>query len=199
MQLSDKKKEEIFKFVDDLLKNIPDGREQLIPILQQVQACLGYLPGLAMQKIARLLSIPEVDLYGLATFYNQFRLHPPGKRQIKVCMGTACYMAGSRVALESFERRLQIRESETTPDGEFSLERVACVGCCTMAPVVVVNGAVEGRVTPTRVEGIIFSFSVNGAAVRDEAKSQAAEKALSKAEDATEDKGKTAAGEAEKR
>lgn len=155
-------KEEIFRFVDDLLKNMSKSREQLLPILQQVQAHLGYLPGPAMQKIAGVLGVPAVDLYGLATFYNQFRLHPPGKHQIKVCMGTACYMAGGRVALESFERRLQIKEGETTPGGEFSLERVACVGCCTMAPVVVVDGAVEGRVTPTRVDGIILSFSVNG-------------------------------------
>ncbi len=95
-----------------------------------------------------------MDIYSLATFYNQFRLTPPGKNRIKVCMGTACYMVGGQIALDSFERRLNIHEGETTPDREYSLEHVACVGCCTMAPVVVVNDKVEGKVTPpTKVDG----------------------------------------------
>jgi len=134
------------------------ARENLIPILLQVQEELGYLPALAMEQIATALQVPAVDIYGLATFYNQFRLHPPGKHQVKVCMGTACYMVGGRIALECFERRLEISEGETTPDRKFSLERVACVGCCTMAPVVVVDKQVEGRVTPTRVDGILLSY-----------------------------------------
>jgi NADH-quinone oxidoreductase subunit E len=134
------------------------ARENLIPILLQVQEELGYLPALAMEQIAAALQVPAVDIYGLATFYNQFRLHPPGKHQVKVCMGTACYMVGGRIALECFERRLEISEGETTPDRKFSLERVACVGCCTMAPVVVVDKQVEGRVTPTRVDGILLSY-----------------------------------------
>jgi NADH-quinone oxidoreductase subunit E len=111
-----------------------------------------------MEKIALELGVPAVDVYGLATFYNQFRLNPPGENQIKVCMGTACYMAGGQIALESFERRLEIKENETTPDRKYSLERVACVGCCSMAPVVVVNDQVEGSVTPTRVDGIILAL-----------------------------------------
>ncbi len=133
-------------------------RENLIPILLRVQEELGYLPGLAMELIAEALEMPAVEVYGPATFYNQFRLNPPGKHQLKVCMGTACYMVGGRIAMECFERRLEINEGETTPDREFSLERVACVGCCTMAPVVVVDEDVEGRVTPTRVDGILLSF-----------------------------------------
>ena len=109
-------------------------RENLIPILLQVQEALGYLPGLAMEQIAAALKMPAVEVYGLATFYNQFRLHPPGKHQVKVCMGTACYMVGGRIALECFERRLGIKE-ERPPRPRVQPERVACVGCCTMAPV----------------------------------------------------------------
>ena len=119
---------------------------------------MGYLPGPAIHRIAAAAAVPAVEVYGLATFYNQFRLHPPGEQQVKVCMGTACYMAGGRIAMECFERRLGIKEGETTADRKFSLERVACVGCCSLAPVVVVGDRVEGRVTPTRVDGLILEF-----------------------------------------
>lgn len=159
MQLPAEEKEAILAVVEQIINNQDDVRENLIPVLQQVQAKLGYLPGPAMAKIAAAAGVPAVEVYGLATFYNQFRLNPPGEHQVKVCMGTACYMAGGRIAMESFERRLEIKVGETTPDRKFSLERVACVGCCTMAPVVVVNDAVEGRVTPTRVDGLILAFA----------------------------------------
>jgi NADH-quinone oxidoreductase subunit E len=150
--------ESILRTVEQILNNYEKTEENLIPILQKVQEQLGYLPGPAMERIAEAVSVPAVEVFGLATFYNQFRLHPPGKHQLKVCMGTACYMVGGQIALDSFERRLQIKEGETTPDRNFSLERVACVGCCTMAPVVVVDDVVESHVTPTRVDGILLSF-----------------------------------------
>ncbi|MGB9792659.1 MAG: NADH-quinone oxidoreductase subunit NuoE [Thermacetogeniaceae bacterium] len=135
-------------------------RESLIPILQYIQSKLGYLPKEAMQQISETLKIPEVDVYSVATFYNQFRLNPPGKHQIKVCMGTACHMMGGHIILESFERRLGIKEGETTPDREFSLERVACVGCCALAPVVVVDDRVEAKVSPIRVDGILLAYEI---------------------------------------
>jgi NADH-quinone oxidoreductase subunit E len=158
MQLMDGEREQILKTVDEILNNHEINRNQLIPILQKVQAKLGYLPGPAMDHIASAAGIPAVEVYGLATFYNQFRLNPPGKHQLKVCMGTACYMVGGQIALDSFKRRLNIKEGQTTQDRKFSLERVACVGCCTRAPVVVVDETVESRVTPTRVDGILLSF-----------------------------------------
>ncbi len=133
---------------------------KLIPILQDVQTRLGYLPQEAMLQIAEALKIPEVEVYGVGTFYNQFRLNPPGKHRFKVCMGTACHMAGGKIIMESFERRLEIKEGETTPDREFSLERVACVGCCALAPVVVVDEEVEAKVRPTRVDGILLGFEM---------------------------------------
>jgi len=158
LQLIEGEKDQILAIVGEVLKNSPKQREDLIPLLQKVQAKLGYLPALAMEKIADGLNIPAADVYGLATFYNQFRLNPPGKHQVKVCLGTACYMVGGDITLESFERRMEIKEGETSPDRLYSLERVACVGCCTMAPVAVVDEEVEGKVTPTRVDGIMLAL-----------------------------------------
>lgn len=158
MEITDAEKELIQENVEAVLNNHEKNRENLIPILQKVQSKLGYLPAPAMEKIAESIGIPSVDVHSMATFYNQFRLNPPGDNEIKVCMGTACYMVGAQNTLDSFERRLDINEGETTPDRKFSLERVACVGCCTLAPVVVVNEKVEGQVTPTRVDGIMLSF-----------------------------------------
>ncbi len=158
MQLMEGEKEQIISCVDEVLSNSTKEKEDLIPILQKVQARLGYLPALAMEKIAEGTDVPTVDIYGLATFYNQFRLNPPGDHEVKVCLGTACYMVGGDITLESFERRMEINEGETTSDRRYSLERVACVGCCTMAPVVVVDDEVEGKVTPTRVDGIMLEL-----------------------------------------
>ncbi len=159
LELLEGEKEIILETVSSILSNFETSRENLIPILQEVQGRLGYLPETAMVKIAEAVNIPGVDVFSTVTFYNQFRLTPPGKHQIKVCMGTACHMIGGQIILESFERRLNIKEGEITGDREFGLERVACVGCCAIAPVVVVNEFVEGKVTPTRVDGIMSAFN----------------------------------------
>ncbi len=158
MELLEDEREEISSQVEEIMEKYRKDREILLPVLQEVQNRLGYLPILAMEKVAAHLGIPAIDVYGMATFYNQFRLNPPGDHQLKVCMGTACYMVGGQIAMDSFERRLQIGEGETTPDRRFSLERVACVGCCTLAPVVVVDDMVEGHVTPTRVDGLLLAY-----------------------------------------
>ena len=158
MQLMEGEKEKILACVKEVLGDNSKTHEKLIPILQQVQKKLGYLPALAMDQIAEGLKIPAVDIYGLATFYNQFRLNPPGKHEVKVCMGTACYMTGGDITLESFERRMEISEGETSADRYYSLDRVACVGCCTLAPVAVIDEQVEGKVTPTRVDGIMLAL-----------------------------------------
>lgn len=158
--------------VKGILQGYGLERGNLIPILQEVQNKLGYLPIIAMQQIARALKIPEVDVYGVGTFYNQFRLNPPGKHQIKVCMGTACHMMGGHIVLDSFERRLNIQEGETTPDREFGLERVACVGCCALAPVVVVDERVESKVSPIRVDGILLSFEIEKQSEKEEKQSE---------------------------
>ena len=148
----------IVKKTREILERLGNQEENLIPILQQVQAVLGYLPSLAMLETARFLNIPEIDVYSVATFYNQFRLTPPGRHPIRVCMGTACHVKGGHITLAAWERRLKIGPGETTPDREFDLDTVACVGCCAMAPVTVVEHKVEGKADPTRVDGILLSY-----------------------------------------
>jgi len=133
-------------------------KSKLIPILQDVQSKLGYLPKKALLVIAEYLRMSDSTVYGVATFYNQFRLNPPGKHPVKVCLGTACHMKGGTFSQEAWERQLAIKIGETTTDREFSLERVACVGCCAMAPVTVFEDTVHGKVTPTRIEGILAPF-----------------------------------------
>ncbi len=133
-------------------------RENLIPILQDVQGRLGYLPREAMQEIAASLDIPEIDVFSVVTFYNQFRLNPPGKHSIRVCLGTACHMKGGYVAFDAWKRRLHIGSGETTLDREFDLDTVTCVGCCTLAPVTVVDGKPEAKVEPTKVDGLLLAF-----------------------------------------
>jgi len=144
----------------EILESRSRQRGKLIPILQDVQAKFGYMPREAMLEVANFLDIAESEVYSVATFYNQFRFVPPGEHEVKVCLGTACQIKGGRIILESWQRELDIKEGETTTDREFSLERVACVGCCAMAPVSVVDDKVEGQVSPTRVKGILLSFKL---------------------------------------
>lgn len=151
---------EIEQQAADILKSSRGEKKELIPILQQIQAKFGYLPREAMLEVAEFLRIPESSVYGVATFYNQFRFTPPGKHPIKVCLGTACHMKGGNIISEAWERELGIKVGEVTPDHKFSLERVACVGCCAMAPVTVVEETVQGKVTPTKVKGILLSFEL---------------------------------------
>jgi len=143
-----------------LFERIGTKQENLIPILQRIQEELGYLPPDAMLEVARFLNIPEIDVYSVATFYNQFRLTPPGKHSIRVCMGTACHVKGGHITLAAWQRRLKIEPGETTPDREFDLDTVACVGCCAMAPVTVVDKKVQAKADPTRVDGILLQFQL---------------------------------------
>jgi len=152
--------EEIRQQTLGILESRPRERGKLIPVLQEIQVKFGYLHREAMLETANFLDIPESEVYSVATFYNQFRFIPPGNHQVKVCLGTACQIKGGRIILESWQRELDINEGETTADREFSLERVACVGCCAMAPVSVVDDEVEGKVSPTRVKGILLSFEL---------------------------------------
>jgi len=143
-----------------ILKKFSSKRGNLIPILQRVQGKLGYLPREAMLEIAEFLGIPEIDVYSVVTFYNQFRLNPPGKHSVRVCLGTACHMKGGYITLDAWKRRLGIDRGQTTPDWEFDLDIVACVGCCVMAPVTVVDDKPQGKVEPTKVDGILLSFKL---------------------------------------
>jgi NADH-quinone oxidoreductase subunit E len=151
---------EMVEGVAAMLPEFEKQRGNLIPILQSIQDNYSYLSSVAMKMVAEHLNISPGEVYGVATFYNQFRLHPPGKHQIKVCLGTACHVAGGDIILENFERKLGIKDGETTPDREYSVERVACVGCCALAPVAVLDEAVEGHMMPSRVEGIFVQFQI---------------------------------------
>ena len=146
--------------IADQIKRCGRDGQYLIPILQMVQERHAYLAAEALEMVAEHLQISVCEVYGVATFYNQFRFHPPGKHHIKVCLGTACHVRGGDIILENFERKLEIKDGETTPDREFSIERVACVGCCALAPVAVVDENVHGHIAPSKVEGLVLGFQI---------------------------------------
>ena len=129
-----------------------EGRkDKLIPILQQVQGEYGYLPEEAMVAIAEMTGLPESRVYAVASFYAQFRFTPMGKHKIMVCRGTACHVQGAKRILEETERQLGIQQGETTEDLEYSLETVACIGCCALAPCIMIDGEVEAKLNPKKV------------------------------------------------
>ncbi len=130
----------------------------LMPILQEAQGIYGYLPIEVQTMIADGLGISLSEVYGVATFYSQFSLTPKGENRISVCLGTACYVKGSDKILEAVEKRLGIKTGECTPDGLFSIESCRCVGACGLAPVMMVNDDVYGKVTPDQVDAIIDSY-----------------------------------------
>ena len=146
---------DILPRVDKILKNFTGKKEELIPILQRTQQAFGYLPGQAMKRIAEFVKVPESTTYGVATFYAQFKFVPIGRNIVKVCRGTGCYVKGSPRILEELEKLLNIKDGGTTADMEYSLETVACFGSCALAPVVVLNDRVFGRVTTDKVKTIL--------------------------------------------
>ena len=150
--------EQVDQVIAEIFGSYKKDRKNLIPLLQEVQTRLGYLPKEAMQKIADFLEMPEVEVWGVATFYNQFRFVPLGKYHTVVCMGTACHLAGGRLILEALERELDIKVGQTAEDGNFSLERVACIGCCMLAPVIVIKDKIHPKMTPFKVEEALVSY-----------------------------------------
>ena len=135
-----------------ILNQFAGKKDELIPILQKVQDEFGYIPEEKMLDIARFIRVPESKVYGTATFYAQFRFTPIGENRIMVCRGTACHVKGAPQVLDAIERKLNIKEGETTPDGKYSLESVACIGCCSLAPCIMVNKKVEAKMTPKKVD-----------------------------------------------
>ena len=129
-----------------------------ITVLQKVQGELGYLSEEAISEIARFLSLTKNEIYGIASFYGQFRFERQGEHTIKCCQGTACYVQGGRRVLEVVERELGIQSGETTEDYRFSLERVACFGSCALAPVMVVDKAVYGKMTTAKARQILAEY-----------------------------------------
>jgi NADH-quinone oxidoreductase subunit E len=130
-------------------------REDLIPVLQRVQNLEGYLRPEAIRSISRWLKISENEIYGVATFYAQFRFLPPGQHHIKVCLGTACHVKGGEQILLTALQRLNIKTGETTADGKYDLDRVACLGCCALAPVVAFDDKIHSQMSVLRIQEIL--------------------------------------------
>jgi len=137
--------------LNEILSSYQGSKDELIPILQRVQQVLGYLPEAAMERIAKFLHLPESTVFGVSTFYAQFKLVPSGRNMITVCRGTACHVRGGARILREVEKHLGIRPGESTPDLEYCLETVACFGACALAPVMVVNDKVQGRMSTAKV------------------------------------------------
>ncbi len=133
-------------------------RGTLIPVLQKVQESFGYLSQEAVSQIAKFLKVSESEIFGVASFYAQFRFTRPGEHSVKVCLGTACHVRGGVRILETLQRELGIEPGGTTEDYRFSLERVACFGSCALAPVAVIDDKVHGRLTTTKAKEILGQY-----------------------------------------
>lgn len=133
--------------LNKILSNYNGKKSELIPILQDIQSNYGYLPENIILKLSNFLKMPESEIYGVATFYSQFRFTPIGKKHIMVCTGTACHVQGAPQILEGIERHLGIKGGDVTLDLEYSLESVGCLGCCALAPCAMVNDKVESKIS----------------------------------------------------
>jgi NADH:ubiquinone oxidoreductase subunit E len=153
----DLKKEEIQK-VDKAINKSKNKRGALIPVLQEIQRKIGFLPIEAQKKVASGLNIPEKDVYGVVTFYSFFTMIPRGKINIRVCLGTACYVKGGKRIIDRIGRELGINPGETTPDRMYSLQANRCLGACGIAPIIVINDKVCQKVDPAKVMDIIYSY-----------------------------------------
>ena len=137
----------------------PDDKSVLIPMLQDVQHIYGYLPEEVLQELSDFIGLPLSRVYGVATFYNQFRLTPLGENVIKVCRGTACHVSNSANILYAIETELNVKAGQTTRDKKFTLETVACIGACSIAPVIAVNDEYHGRLTVKEIPGILKKYN----------------------------------------
>jgi len=149
-------KESITAQVDEVLASFTGEKAELIPILQKVQGVFGYLPEDAMSRIAQFVNVPECTVFGVATFYAQFKLVPTGRNIVRVCRGTACHVRGGARILKEVQKHLGIKQGESTPDLEYALETVACIGACALAPTMTINNETYGEMT-TRKVGEIFN------------------------------------------
>jgi len=138
--------------LNKILSSYEGKKSELIPILQDIQSNYGYLPENIIIELSSFLKMPESEIYGVATFYSQFRFTPIGKKHIMVCTGTACHVQGAPQILEGIERHLGIKEGEVTMDLEYSLESVGCLGCCALAPCAMVNDEVESHISLKNVK-----------------------------------------------
>ena len=144
--------------LQEIIARHKDMKGALIPVLHEAQEVYGYLPMNVQKTIAEELGVSLAEVYGVVTFYTQFSLNPKGRFKINVCMGTACYVKGSGVILDKFKEKLGIDVGEMTEDGRFSLDACRCIGACGLAPVIMINDDVHGRLAPEDIEGIIEKY-----------------------------------------
>jgi NADH-quinone oxidoreductase subunit E len=149
---------EVKEQVEEILAPFRGRQGVLIPALQKVQERLGYLPEEAMDEIAKVSGVSTNTIYGVASFYTQFRFVRPGEHALKVCLGTACHVRGAVRIVEALQRELNIEPGETTSDYKFSLETVRCFGSCALAPVMVVDESVYGRMAPSKAKQVLDKF-----------------------------------------
>jgi NADH-quinone oxidoreductase subunit E len=148
-------KAEIKAKIKEILARYHGRRDELIPILNETQEKYRYLPKEAIEEISRFLRVAPSTVYGVATFYALFKLTPSGKKIIRVCRGTACHVRGSPRIIDEVSKQLDVKPGETTKDMEYTLETIACFGSCALAPVMVIDKTVYGRMTPARVKEIL--------------------------------------------
>jgi len=155
-------KDNIESQVDEILVSYKGERADLISILQEIQQAFGYLPEQALSQTAKFIGIPESTAYGVATFYAQFKLVPTGRNLVRVCRGTACHVRGGARILKEVERQLGIKPGESSPDLEYALETVACIGACALAPTMTVNNETHGQMTTRKVPEILGADNNSG-------------------------------------
>jgi NADH-quinone oxidoreductase subunit E len=136
----------------------------MIAILQEIQEVYGYVPRVAILRVSEDTNIPASDIYGIVTFYAQFRLEPQGRNLIKVCHGTACHLNSAERIADSLSKYVGAKEGETSADGRYTVEKVACLGCCSLAPTIMINNETYGRLTPDNVRRVIQDFEKSEAA-----------------------------------
>ena len=146
------------KKLQEIIDKHKNTKGALIPVLHEAQELYGYLPMSVQEKIAEGLNVSLEEIYGIVTFYTQFSLNPKGKYQINVCLGTACYVKGANQILEKLQEKLGIHVGECTEDGLFSLDGCRCIGACGLAPVIMINDEVYGRLVPDQIEGILDKY-----------------------------------------
>jgi NADH-quinone oxidoreductase subunit E len=149
----------IEKSLQEILKYYRGSRSELVPILQAVQESLGYLPEKVMHDIAKFIGVAESHVYAVASFYSQFRLLPLGRKRVAVCRGTACHIRGAPQILSTIEKTIYLEEGETSDDLEYTLETVACFGCCALAPCLRINMDVYGEMNPERVKELFLPLN----------------------------------------
>lgn len=153
-ELVDPKEEKL----DQILARHKQEKGALIPVLQEAQELYGYLPEHVIKHISRGLRIPTAKVYGVVTFYAQFRLTPIGRNVISICLGTACHVRGGAKVLEAIEKNTKIKDGQTSEDGRYTLEIVNCIGACGLAPVMSINGNVHGRLNAEQIPGILAEY-----------------------------------------